>query len=351
MKRTAETIRGLGRALGFDLVGFGPAAPERRDAFLHEWLARGYAGEMHWLARRAKRRADPRLVLPGAHTAIATALFYEPQEGAPGADLSIARYAGGLDYHELLGERLDAFEAGIAAMEGPTPNFKSYVDTGPLLERPLAARAGLGWVGKNTLLIHPGLGSYLFLGIVLTDLELPHDAREPDHCGSCRACLDACPTGAFPEPYVLDARRCISYTTIEMRGSIPAPLRAAHGDMVFGCDICQEVCPWNRRQLRERPDDPLGLREALAPHDAWRHASLKWLLALDEATWREATRKTAMRRARYRALLRNALVAAGNSGDRSLLPAVERHAAAEDPLLAEHALWALERLGRAPVSS
>jgi epoxyqueuosine reductase len=179
---------------------------------------------------------------------------------------------------------------------------------------------------------------------VLTDLALAPDAPEPDHCGSCRACLDACPTGAFPEPYVLDATRCLSYTTIELRSAIPEPLRAPQADWVFGCDVCQEVCPWNTRSRRSVPEDRAGLRAELAPRAAWRSPALAALLDLDENAWAAATRGTALRRAKWRGLLRNAVVAAGNSGDTRLVPALRRHAEGDDALLAEHARWALARL-------
>jgi epoxyqueuosine reductase len=199
-------------------------------------------------------------------------------------------------------------------------------------------------------LIDPALGSYLLLGVLLCDLELAADAAEPDHCGSCRACLDACPTGAFPEPWVLDATRCLSYTTIELRGAIPEPLRAAQGDRVFGCDVCQEVCPWNLRSRRPRPEDPAGLRARLAPRAEWQRPALAWLLSLSEDDFRAAARKSALRRAKWRGLVRNALVAAGNAGDASLVPLLRRHANGSDALLAEHARWALDRLEQAPPS-
>jgi epoxyqueuosine reductase len=243
-------------------------------------------------------------------------------------------------------ERLRALEAGLEALAPGQVRTRSFCDTGPVLERVFAAAAGLGWIGKNTCLIHPRLGSYLFLGVVLTNLDLAPEAREPDHCGSCNACLEACPTQAFPEPYVLDATRCISYTTIEARGPIDEDLRAGHGDRVFGCDVCQEVCPWNRRRRREIPGDPHGLRERLRPRPEWLQPSLQWILNLDEAAWRAATKRTALRRSKYRGLLRNALVVAGNSGCDELIPSVRRCAKSRDPLIAEHARWALERLAK-----
>ncbi len=310
---------------------------------MRDWLARGRAGEMDWLPARFEERLDPRRVLAGAQTVIAVSLVYGP-EPLEASDLPVARYAQGEDYHDVLGDRLRAFEAGVVALVAEPVATRAYVDTGPVLEREWAARAGLGWQGKNTLLIDPARGSYLFLGVVLTDLALPPDEPEPDHCGTCRACLDACPTDAFPEPYVLDATRCLAYTTIELRGAIPEPLREAQGARVFGCDVCQAVCPWNGRTGRRVPNDPLGLRARLAPRDAWKAPTLAWLLGLDENAWRAATRRSALRRARFRGLLRNALVAAGNSGDASLRPAVHRHAEGGDPLLAQHAHWALARL-------
>jgi epoxyqueuosine reductase len=341
-------VKALARAVGFDLAGVARAEPTREAPFLPAWLARGYAGEMDYLGRRAAERMDPRRVLPGARSVVSVGLVYDPGEGAaapaPGRG-RVARYAGGDDYHGLMRDRLRALASAVEAWTGRPLRQRAYVDTGPVLERAFAAEGGLGWIGKNTCLIHPGLGSYLFLGVLLTDLELAPDAREPDHCGSCRACLEACPTDAFPEPYVLDATRCLSYTTIEARGAIPLPLREAHADRVFGCDVCQEVCPWNTRSGRELPADPLGLRERLAARAPWLRPSLEWILGLDEAAWRDVTRHTALRRARHRGLLRNALVAAGNSGDPALRPAVERHARGGDRLLAEHARWALARLG------
>ncbi len=347
----ADRVRALGLALGFDRVGFAPAAPGARNAFLREWLGRGYAGEMGYLARRVEERIDARRLAPGARSLIAVAVHYGEGGGETAArDCHVSRYAGGEDYHDVLRERLDAFATGIDALAGRRVVLRRYVDTGPVLERAAAARAGLGWIGKNTLLISPELGSFLFLGVLIADLALPPDAEEPDHCGSCRACLDACPTHAFPEPYVLDASRCLSYTTIELRGAIPEALREAQGDWIFGCDVCQSVCPWNgKAERRGAPTNPNGeeLRERLAPHERWRASTLAWVLGLDEDAWRAAARGTALRRAKHRGLLRNALVAAGNAGDPALRSAIEPHAHSSDPLIAEHARWALGRLAAA----
>ncbi|MGH0029688.1 MAG: tRNA epoxyqueuosine(34) reductase QueG [Myxococcota bacterium] len=345
-----DRVKGLALALGFDRVGVAPALPTRETRFLRDWLARGHAGEMAWIGRRAEERVDPRRVLEGARSVIALGFVYDPGPRDPAApgDFAVARYAGGDDYHDVLLDRVRALEAGLPALADAPVRTRGYVDTGPVLERAFAARAGLGWIGKNSCLIDPQLGSYLFLAVVLTDLALDADAPEPDHCGSCRACLDACPTDAFPEPYVLDATRCLSYTTIELRGAIPEPLREGHGAWGFGCDVCQEVCPWNQRERRRVPDDPHGLRARIAPRPEWVRPSIAWVLGLSEERWQGAARRTALKRTRYRGLLRNALVAAGNAGPSAaaeLVPLVRRHAAGDDPLLAEHARWALRRLG------
>jgi epoxyqueuosine reductase len=342
----SERAKGLALAVGFDVAGVARAEATPETEFLREWLARGYAGEMSYLERRVEERVDPRRLLPGARSVLTVGLVYDPgPRPEPKAGTGeVARYAGGEDYHTVARERLRALASGLEALAARPLRLRSYVDTGPVVERVFAAYAGLGWIGKNTCLIHPRLGSYLFLAVVISDLELAPDVREPDHCGSCRACLDACPTDAFDAPYVLDATRCIAYATIESRGPVAPGLRAGHGDRLFGCDVCQEVCPWNLRDRRPVPPDPLGLRARLAPRSDWLRPSLAWVLGLSEEAWRGVTRGTALRRAKYRGLLRNALVAAGNSGDGSLLPLVRRHAEGPDPLLAEHARWALERL-------
>jgi epoxyqueuosine reductase len=341
-----ERTKALALAVGFDLAGIADAVPRPETEFLRDWLARGFGGEMAYLGRRVEERVDPRRVLDGAQSIVVVGLIYDPELSAsdlPGT-AAIARYAGGDDYHEVMIDRLRALESGLAAMVDAPIASRAYVDTGPVQERVFAAYAGLGWIGKNTCLIHPQLGSYLFLGVLLTDVALEPDAREPDHCGTCTACLDACPTDAFAAPYQLDATRCISYATIEARGPIPESMRADHGSWVFGCDICQEVCPWNLRERRQVPPDRAGLRERIAPRDQWVRPSIAWILELDEETWRDATRKTALRRTRYRGLIRNALVAAGNARDTSLVKSIRRHLESDDPLIAEHARWALAQL-------
>lgn len=344
--RLTDRVKALALALGFDVVGVADAIPRPETHFFGDWLERGFAGEMAYLERESQKRIDPREALPGARSIIALGFVYDPGSRPPRrpGSMGIARYAGGADYHDVLQERVDSLVTGLEVLTGKELSSQGFVDTGPVLERVHAAYAGLGWIGKNTCLIHPELGSYLFLGAVLTDLALEPDAREADHCGSCRACLDACPTDAFAEPYVLDATRCIAYTTIESRGPIPEPLREAHGDLGFGCDICQEVCPWNSRSRRRVPPDLLGLRARMAPRPEWKRPMLRWLLGLSESDWRSAAGTTAISRAKYRGLMRNALVVAGNSGDRSLATAVEPWAKGQDTLLAEHARWALARL-------
>jgi len=351
-----ETIRRLGAVLGLDAVGFTTALPSDRTAFLRDWWSRGYGGEREYIGRRLEERVDPRRVLPEARSIVVVGLWCAPEVDDPSSEDDVraslrgrvARYAGGDDYHDVLLERVRALEAALPALVGQSVRSRSYVDTGPVLERAAAEGAGLGWIGKNSCLIHPELGSHLMLGVILCDLPLQPDAAVADHCGTCRACLDVCPTDAFPQPYVLDATRCISYTTIEAKGPIPESLREAHGDHVFGCDLCQSVCPWNRSRPRTLPEDPLGLRTRLEKRGEWRRPLLEWILGLDDEGFREATRKTALRRPGRVGLLRNALVAAGNSGDRALLDAVSRHIESEDAGLAEQARWALDRLRAAP---
>jgi epoxyqueuosine reductase len=348
----AEQIRRVGLALGLDAVGFADTLPSTRTRFLRDWVAKGYAGEMDYIERRLEERIDPRLVLPGAKTLIAVGLLSPAQAESQDETCAvstgrIARYAGGDDYHEVLLDRVRALESSLESLAGVEVSSRSYVDTGPIAERAAAERAGLGWIAKNSCLIHPELGSHLMLGVILTDLELPMDETVTDHCGTCRACLDVCPTNAFVEPYVLDATRCISYTTIESRESIPEDLREAQGDHIFGCDLCQSVCPWNQSRPRTPLADPLGLRSRLEQRSEWVAPTLAWILSLDADSFAESTRRSAIKRSGYRGLIRNALVAAGNARDPTLRGLLEGYARGEDALLSEHASWALARLDEA----
>ncbi len=349
-------VKALAVTLGFDLAGICEAKPSAGTRAFGDWLARGFAGSMDYLASSQQKREDPSLLFEGARSLVVVGLVYDTSATSePGRELHpatsnrervrVSRYAGGDDYHDIMLGRLKNLASGLEALAGCPVRSRVYVDTGPVLERVAASQAGLGWQGKNTCLINRDLGSYLFLGVLVCDLELHSDSISDDLCGTCTRCLDACPSDAFPEPGVLDATRCISYTTIEDPGEIPEPVRAGHGNWVFGCDICQDVCPWNTRRGRERPDDPFGLRARLAPRPEWIRPTLRWLLSLDESSWQQATRGSALRRSKRRGLLRNALVAAGNSGDESLRPLIEKLAEEQDVLLAEHARWALTQLG------
>jgi epoxyqueuosine reductase len=250
----------------------------------------------------------------------------------------VSRYARGEDYHGLIEERLGRLLAFVREEAGQEVRGRACVDTGPVLERELARRAGLGWWGKNTCLIAGKAGSYFFLGELLLDLELEYDQPAADHCGTCTRCLDACPTRAFPEPYVLDARRCISYLNIELKGAIPGDLRAGMGDWIFGCDVCQEVCPWNRRAAP-------AAEPAFRARPGMENPALPELLALSQEEFAARFRRSPLRRAKRRGLLRNAAVALGNAGDRRAVPALVRALADEEPLVRAHAAWALGRLG------
>jgi epoxyqueuosine reductase len=349
-------LKDRARELGFTLSGIAPAT--EADGFSHyeEWLARGYAGAMDYLHRQAPARRHPASILESVRSVVMLGMEYqsgvrrqETGDGkaeAPNSPLSpnsslltsgrVAAYAAGPDYHPFIWDRLNIL-ADWLMTAAPGCTAVGVTDTAPLLERDFARRAGLGWVGKNTLLLNRQRGSFFFLAALLTDLELtPDEPFANSHCGTCTACLDACPTSAFPEPFVLDATKCISYLTIELRGPIPNELREPMGDWLFGCDICQDVCPWNRKP-------PLG--PAAFPHDP----PVEWLdpvelLEMDADTFRARFKKTSLWRTRRAGLLRNAAIVLGNIGDDRALPALEK--AKNDPadVVRDAAAWAIERI-------
>ena len=342
----AETLKGWALEAGFDRAGVARLEPSAQGAALRSWVARGDQAGMAWIGRRLERRLDPRELLPGARSALCVLLRYHPLAGeeAPEGDLwpRVARYARGADYHDLVGRRLQALEARIEEAF-PGTRTRRYVDTGPILERELAARAGLGAQGKNTNLLSRDLGSWFLLAEVLLTLDLAPDPPVADLCGRCTRCLDLCPTGALAEPFRLDARRCISYWTIEHRGDLPQAAREMVGEWVFGCDVCQEVCPWNLRgEARDEraPADHPALR--LPPER--RELDLEGLLHLGREEYVERFRGSPMKRAKLEGLQRNAAVAMGNRRDPAYVAPLARALAGGEPVVRRHAAWALGRI-------
>jgi epoxyqueuosine reductase len=340
----AERARTVAREVGFDLVGIAGTTAPPELAFFAEWVRRGNAGEMTYLTSQVAKRSDLKAAFPWARSLICVGLQYDTPHPysteIPAERGWISRYAWGDDYHDVMKTML---EEVVVRLRDEIPPFeaRTYVDTGPLVERTWAAAAGLGAWGKNTCLLHPEHGSWFFLGEIVTDLDLPPDGLRADMCGSCTACLEACPTGALPSPYVLDATRCLSYLTIELKGPIPEPQREGVGRHVFGCDICQDVCPWNRKRRRRG-----GTRFEPRPGNAG--PDLAGLAALDDETFRERFRRSPVKRAKRRGLLRNVAVALGNSAEPGHRRIVERLTQDEDPVVREHAQWALGRLGGVP---
>jgi epoxyqueuosine reductase len=338
---TGEDIRRMARACGFELAGVARAEPAADRSRYHDWTAAGYAGEMRYLTdHRAALRDDPRLLLPAARSVISvgklyhtpwpyTTRFHEPGRAW------ISRYAWGGDYHAEVRRGLEGLEARVREASGGTVESRICVDTAPLLERSYARLAGLGWIGRNTCLINQRMGSWFFLGELLVSLDLEPDSPPADRCGTCTRCIDACPTGAIRAPGVLDASLCIAYFTIELRGPAPREWRTATGAHVFGCDICQDVCPWNRQAAVT--DDPAFAPRHFAP-------PLEEMAELSEPEFRAMFAGTPVTRARYSGFLRNVTVAMGNSRLEKFRAPLERLAAADDALVAEHARWALERL-------
>ena len=296
-----QLIKAQAYGLGFDLAGITTLGPVETAPAFDAWLASSYAGDMAYLARGAEKRADTRRPVPGAKSAIVVALDYGGREPTG----PVARYARGDDYHELMVTRLRELHRYIDGLIGRAVPGKAYVDTGPILERDLARRAGLGWFGKNTMLINPRIGSFFFLGELLLDLELEPDAPfDGDRCGTCRRCLDACPTDAFRDARVLDATRCVSYLTIELKGEIDEALKPLVGEHLYGCDVCQEVCPWNVRFGRALTEPAFVAREAIAGKDSRQLAGD--ILAMTDEDFQSAFKGSPMKRAKLRGLKRNA---------------------------------------------
>jgi epoxyqueuosine reductase len=352
----SQAARQAAREAGFDLAGIAPVRKEdlpELDAFIR-WVDEGRAGEMKYLEARTEsgelRRASAINAAPWVRSMVVCAVNYsvdrpysveesDPERGW------ISRYAwGSKDYHDALLPRLRQVEAAIRRLgeaRGLSIETRSYVDTGPILERVYARHAGIGWIGKNTCIIHQKLGSWLFLGVILTSLDLPADLPAPDRCGSCTRCIDACPTQALIAPGKLDARLCIAYLTIEKRGEIPEELRSPMGHHVFGCDICQDVCPWNNKAGNAPP----ASWPEFQPRPGLYHPELRWLAQMDEESYRQAFRGSPVKRAKYAGLKRNVAIAMGNSGNREFIPDLQKIANDHDPVAASHAIWALKKLG------
>ena len=334
-----KSLKNEAQRLGFTLSGVCPAVATPGAERFQEWLAAGYAGQMHYLADRAEAYASPAGVLEGAKSVMMLSVNYrtvEPVECETGQG-RVSRYAWGTDYHDVIRERLHALADHLRLLV-PDAMARGVVDTAPLLERDFAQLAGLGWIGKNTLLLNREQGSWFFLAALLTDhclvIDEPHAT---DHCGTCTACLDACPTDAFPEAYVLDATRCISYLTIELREAIPAELRSGMGDWLFGCDVCQDVCPWNSKAPESTADE-------FAPEDGMNPVELADLFALKEDDFRQRFKQTPLWRAKRRGLLRNAAIVLGNQQHSESVAALVVGLHDDEPLVRGACAWALGQI-------
>ena len=345
----SAAVKGRARALGFDLCGIAPAAAHPELSYLRQWLDYGYAGEMHYMHRSADRRADARAVVPSALSVIVLGTLYNVDrpystEAAGATRASIARYAWGDDYHVVIQQRLDALLDWLRLAAGDGFEGRAYVDTGPVQERVYAQHAGLGWIGRNTCLINEERGSWLFLSEIISNLALAADAPALDQCGTCTLCIEACPTGAIVEPYVLDARRCISYLTIEVKGAIPEEHRDDIGQHAYGCDICQEVCPWNLALAASGSAD-----RAWLPRPGLDGVELLELWRKSDDELRSLLRGSPMKRAGVRRLRRNLAVAIGNTGDPDAIAELGSctEPTCKDPLVQEHVAWAASRVVQA----
>lgn len=345
----SEVIKQLAISAGFDLAGIAPVSDFPELARFPQWIADGHAGEMKYLESRdesgkLRRAASLNSVFPWARSVIVCAVNYNTAHprsteiNNPGRGW-ISRYAWSReDYHDSVLRRLREVESKLKEICGATEiETRAYVDTGPIVERVYARYAGIGWQGKNTCIINQKIGSWIFLGVIVTSLELAPDLPAPDRCGTCTRCIDACPTNAFVAPYQLDSNKCIAYLTIEKRGAIPEEFREPIGHHVFGCDICQDVCPWNRKA-------PATNKAEFQPREGLVNPALAWLAEISEAEFREKFRGSPIKRTKRSGLRRNALIAIGDSGDRNLMPVAERACDDPDPAIAEAARWAKQRL-------
>lgn len=338
----SNRLKAQAYGIGFDLAGIAKLGPAETAGAFESWIAKGYAGEMAYLPKGADKRRDTRLAFSGAVSALVVALDY----GGSSEPGPVARYARGDDYHELMWGKLDSLREWLESETGGPVAGKSYVDTGPILERDLARRAGLGWFGKNTNLLNPERGSFFFIGSLLLGIDLEADPPfAVERCGTCTRCLDACPTNALVEPGVLDANLCISYLTIEARGEIPVALRDQIGGLLYGCDICQDVCPWNIRFSSELDaESPLRARSVIGEKSA-RSLAVE-LLTMSQEEFSSSFSKSPMKRAKLRGLKRNAAVVLGNVGSSEDVAALTAALSDPEPLVREHAEWALSKLSR-----
>jgi epoxyqueuosine reductase len=338
-----DRIRHLSRQMGFQQTGISGVDLSQAEARLADWLEREFHGEMGYMSRHGIKRSRPDVLVPGTLRVISVRMDYLPEDQQAARELLdhpskayISRYALGRDYHKVLRGRLRRLARAIKEEIGPF-GYRVFVDSAPVLEKPIAEKAGLGWIGKHTNLLNRRAGSWFFLGELYTDIDLPVDQPEQSHCGSCRACIDVCPTGAIVGPYKLDARRCISYLTIELKGSIPLEFRRMIGNRIYGCDDCQLVCPWNKFAVRTGEQD-------FAPRHNLDSADLTELFRWDEATWEARTEGSAMRRIGYEQWLRNIAVALGNAtGTETIIAALESRQDSASPIVREHVEWALRQ--------
>jgi len=338
-----DRIKTRAKTLGFDLVGIAPVTPVPELAFYLKWIEAGYAGKMEYLKRNVDKRRDITQVVPEAKSVIVCAMIYNtdnPLSGQCRDDKRgwISRYSWGDDYHDVLSAKLFDLRNFVATI-CPDQDFidRIYVDTGPVIDRIYAKYAGIGWFGKNTCIINQNTGSWFFIGEIITNLPLKSDGQVPDRCGTCERCIDACPTDAILEPYVLDSRKCISYLTIELKDDIPVALRDGIGNHVFGCDICQDVCPWNRKAaVTEYP--------SFRPRDGLMNPHLQTLASFDEETFKQKFRNSPIKRTKRRGLMRNLAVAMGNSKNPVYLPQLYHMTNNEESVVAEHANWAIDKI-------